>query len=302
MHGNWQAEIKGGNVKRSSKTGVALLVTIIGTTVLFFPACDQPGGGNGEPDPISWIDEIDWGSHAGDNIGFIVSNPTDHRLVAFAERVTPEKLLGGVPAGAENHGVHRDPGVFNRTRTVTVVLVGEDELRAHYAAGTLSAMNPFTSIMVFYNHGGPVSRHTISDRLGGRHRITVNNPTDHNVEFRLNSQMGLAIGFSPRFSHSSVIYFTDSVFPVVETLVFPVFLSFNPDTQAITEIFPLWPQGGPFAGTPWFVNMATATGLPAVNVSINVQNILVDISMALDAVCLVIENAVNIDLGELLSD
>jgi len=248
------------------------------------------------PGPTGWIADIDWSSHPSATMGFIVDNMSSYRLVAFEGSVHPNHLLGGIPPLAENHGIFRNPSVFNRTRAITVVLVNEEDLIEHDAAGTLPSLSasPFTSIMVLYNHGMANNhRHRISNRPGGRHRLIVANPTDHNVEFRINSPLAGGdgvLGFSPMLSHSTVFHLTDHVPPNVETLIFPVFRFFHPVSRVVSEIFPVWPQGAVLEGQPWFINLATAVNLPAVNQTINVQDLLNQFSMSLDAVWIEIEN------------
>ena len=254
--------------------------------VLGLTGCDS--------DP-SWIDEIDWKNYNGTNAGFFADNLSNNRLVAFNGSVTKDNLLSGIPANTDNHGIYKVPSVFNRTRSITVVFVREKDLRTHYNNNTLPTLNenPFTSIMVLYNHGMENNhRYRISDRAGGRHRLIVANTTDHNVEFRINSPLaggGDVLGFSPKLSHSTVFHLSDHTPPRVETMVFPVFRFFHPVNQAVSEIFPVWPSGQ-LKGTPWFRNLPTAADLPAVNETINIQTILNDFTLELGAVWLIIQN------------
>jgi hypothetical protein len=266
--------------------GIAILVIVIGFSM---SGCDK--------DDVEgiWIDNIDDSSHIND-AGFFVDNLSSHKLVAFAGSVSQMNLLGGIPPRAENHGIFRNPNVFNRTRSIVVIIVREDQLIEHNKNNTLTQLsnNPFTSLMVLYNHGmDNTHRHRISERAGGRHRLIVANPTNHNVEFRINSPLaggGDVLGFSPRLALSTVFHLTDHISPNVETLVFPVFRFFHPINQVVSEIYPVWPSG-PLAGTPWFRNLPTAADLPNVNETINVQDILADFKMELGAVWIVIENS-----------
>jgi len=258
--------------------------------------CDQPnngGGGGGR----TWIDDIDWRNHGPANHGFITDNLSAHRLVTFHGHVHPNTVLGGVPPNADNHGIFRDPAVFNSTRSIHVVVVREDELIYHYNNNTLNLLNanPFVSLMVLYNHGMANNhRHRLTQRAGGRHRLIVANPTQNNVELRINSPLaggGDVLGFSPRLSLSTVFHLNDHVFPTVETLIFPVFRFFHPVDQTVSEIFPQFGPGtGILEGTPWFMPLATAAGLPDVNSTINIQTVMSDFHVRLGAVWLVVEN------------
>lgn len=283
---------------------IRLVVTRAGNSGNVISSATLPvvEGGTEESGTAGWISNIDWTSQTGANIGFIVDNLSNQRLVAFAGSVIPANVLGGIPANADNHGIYRDPLVFNRTRAVAVVLVSEEDLITHDAAGTLPALNasPFTSIMVFYNHNMPNNhRHRISNRPGGRHRLIVANPTDYNVEFRINSPLAGGdgvLGFSPRQAHSTVFHLSDHVSPDLETLIFPVFRFFHPVNLTVSEIFPVFPPGGMLAGQARFEPLATGVGLDPVNATINVRDLLDNFAMALDAVWLVVENATNVPI------
>jgi len=276
--------------KLLSKVGLALLAVVILTGC---DACDS-GGGIGSP-VRSWIDDIDWSSHSGMNAGFIADNLSSYNLVAFAGSVTRGNVLGGIPAQTDNHGVHRNSTVFDRTRTVVVVLVTEDDLRRHDAAGTLAALNaePFSSIMVFYNHNMLNNhRNRISERPGGRHRFIVTNMTDHNVEFRINSSIAGGegiLGFAQRNTTGVVFHLTDPAPPALTTTIFPVFRFFHPVNQVVSEIVPRW-RSGYFQGLPYFRTLATGAANPAVNTTLNVQDLLADFDMELGAVWLRVVN------------
>jgi len=278
-------------MKMLSKVGLALLVTVMGMVV--FTGCEQPGG-NGN----TWVDQIDWSNHGPANHGFIVDNLSQHRLFVFYGSVHPDTVLGGIPPMANNHGVRRDPGVFGRTRSIHVVVVKEADLIEHVNNGTLAQLsaNPFSSLMVMYNHGMPNNhRHRVTERAGGRHRLIVANTTNHNVELRINSPLaggGDVLGFSPKVSFSTVFHLTDHTPPNVETLVFPVFRFFHPVDQSVSEIFPEW-GSGPLQGTPWFRNLPTGAGLPDVNETINVSEVLSNLDITLGAVWIVVENTTN---------
>jgi len=267
--------------------------TVSGTaTVTVIPGAEPPG-------PSGWIADIDWSSHSGANIGFIVDNMSAYRLVAFVGSVHPNHLLGGIPALAENHGLFKDPSVFDRTRIITVVLVREEDLIEHDNAGTLPVLgsSPFTNMMVFHSYGMPnTHRHMISDRLGGRHRLIVANPTTYNVEFRLNSPTGPAIGFVSSLTNSTVIHLSDHAPPELETLIFPIFRFFNPVHQELDEIFPVWPQGTILEGQPWFISLATSVALPSVNQTINVQDLLNLFPISPDEVWIEIVNTTDIPI------
>ena len=266
-------------------------------TMIVFTSCPWRTSTDPFPEPATtWIDRIDWSSHSGMNAGFIADNLSSHRLVAFAGSVTPANVLGGIPALTDNHGVHRDSTVFHRTRTVVVVLVREDDLREHYAANTLVALNaePFSSIMVFYNHGMLNNhRNRISERPGGRHRFIVTNMTDHDVEFRINSSLAGGdgvLGFARRITSEVVFHLTDPAPPALTTTIFPVFRFFHPVNQVVSEIVPRW-RSGYFQGQPYFRTLATGAANPAVNTTLNVQDLLADFDMELGAVWLRVVNA-----------
>jgi len=283
-------------MKQLLKMGLAFVLV---TGMMLFAGCPQPGSDYEYEDDgeTTWIDGINWGNHVpGGNHGFIVDNRSGHDLVAFHGSVGPGTLLGGVRRGHENHGIYRDPSVFNVTRSVHVVFVREEDLIRHNAEDTLNQLNanPFVSLMVLYNHGQPNNhRHGLTNRAGGRHRLIVANPTDNNVELRINSPLAggtEVLGFSPRRSMSTVFYLNDHVSPP-ETLIFPVFRFFHPVDQAVSEIFPLFPdhyEG--VGGTPWFLPLAAGVGMPAINATIDLNTVMNSFNVALGAVWVVVEN------------
>jgi hypothetical protein len=275
-------------MKLLSNVGLAMLVMVM---MFFVSGCDKK----------TWIDEIDWGSHNGMNAGFFADNNSNHRLVAFSGSVAQANLLGGIPAQVDNHGVWRNPSVFDKNRTVIVIFVMENDLRTHYENGTLSQLNnsPYTSIMVFYNHGMlNEHRHRITERAGGRHRLIVSNMTDHNVELRINSPLGAGsrvLGFAREMTSSTVFHLTDHVSPDLETVIFPVFRFFHPVNQTVSEIFPRW-RSGYFEGQPYFRTLATAVGLPSVNTTFDIASIIKDFDMELGAVWIRIVNTSNTNI------
>jgi len=272
-----------------------LKMAMVVMAIMFFAGCDQPTGGG----PASWIDQINWHSHSGANAGFIVDNHSNSRLVAFIGSVSPGTVLGGIPARADNHGIYRDSGVFDRTRSITVTLVSEDDLRWHYSEGALSALdgNPFTRILVFYSPGLPTTpRHQISERIGGRHTLFIHNPTTFAVELRLNSPFGHTVGFAPPQTYSTVIHLNDPAPPIISTVLFPVFRFFHPVSQIVSEIIPVW-SSGPLQGTPFFWPIPTGHANPAVNMALDMQDAL-DLagSISLGAAWIVVENRADIPI------
>lgn len=202
--------------------------------------CDTgvSGGAGGIADDGAPGSGVDFESHNA-NAAIWVSNRSPHRLVAFMGSLRAENILGGIPASTSDHAIRSDPRLFDRTKSFTMVLITEEQFVEN--RDNLSALNnsPFARVFVMYNHGiDNPHRHEISGRLGGRHRLLVQNPTGRNVELRVGGISGEVVGLVPAGLQTVTLYLTDG-----DLDIFPVFKSFNPVRNAVTPIHPRMANG-----------------------------------------------------------
>jgi len=203
-------------MKRSIKTPIVLLVMAI----MYFTSCDT--NVNNELDSREEL----FRSHA--DAAFLVNNTTDERLVAFKGSVAHSNLLGGIPDRARNHGIRRNPALFNGEMEFPVIFVTEEQFDENM--NDLGILNDqfFSRIRVSYGHDGPPSMHIIVQG-GWRHTLRVHNRTGVDLELRnqeLHNQdvdTWEILDRIPRQTESADIYIHDGDFFVV-----PVFSFFNP--------------------------------------------------------------------------
>jgi hypothetical protein len=91
---------------------------IVLTFALILAGCnspdDQDPDTNGGPDFTSHLS----------NYSILIRNNTNERLVAFKGELKAETLIGGIPALAQNHGLPRDPALFNKTGDFPCFFIG----------------------------------------------------------------------------------------------------------------------------------------------------------------------------------
>ncbi|MCL2556991.1 MAG: hypothetical protein FWE09_00770 [Treponema sp.] len=217
------------------------------------------------PDPNVVIDFTSYNADA----GFYVDNLTTHRLIAYKGSLHSSNLLGGIPAGAEYHGIKRAPAFFDRTHAFPVILITEEQYNANKDNLRALDQTPFTRIFVFYNHGneqGNPARYAISGKLGGRHRLTIENNTGLDVEIRIDGPEAETLGYAPRQMLVTHLNLNDG-----DVNIFPVFRFYNPVRGVVSAIYPKM-----FDGTAWYFPFA-ASGATPTHFALNVRD-------ALDAV------------------
>jgi len=221
---------KDGGMKRFPITGMALLVMVS----MFFVSCEQNAVSN-ESATNNESSEVDFTNHPPTTAAFNVRNETPFTLVAFRDSVNLANLLGGIPAGSQNHGIWRNPVLFNVAGGVAMVLVTYEQFLAN--KGNLSVLNnaPLTRMLVFHNHEqGNLMHYTISGVLGGLHRLVVNNPTSFNVDLRIGGIQGASLGFVPGAVQSATFYIIDG-----NINIFPVIRYFDPYRGTVVTFYPM---------------------------------------------------------------
>jgi len=230
-------------MKPLSRTGMALLFVM---AMIAFASCDTNGDtyvGSG----------VDFTNHPASNAAFFVDNGTGERLVAFAGSISMENLLGGIPAWSRNHGIRRNPDIFNQTRAFTMILVTEEQFVANRNNLSVLAATPFARIFVFYRHDSSIApeRYIINEEMvGGRNSLVVQNQTGFGVELRVGGPSGPTIGFVPAEIATATINVADG-----DISVFPVFVIIDLVFYRRITIYPRLPDG-----SPWFAAFSFSGG------------------------------------------
>ena len=246
-------------MKLLSKIGMALLAMVV------FMGC-LPGASDPRPDPGL---EVDMTNHPLITAAFQVRNDTQHELIAFRSSVSPSNLIGGIPAGAQNHGLRNEsslPGL--QPEAFPVVLITREQLNQHQPNWAYLNNNPFTRIFVFFNPaadpGAPAEVYTISDRIGGNATLTIQNPTNFNWEIRVGGHRGPTIAYISEGMQAITISVASG-----EYYFFPVIRTFNPVLSRLSTIYPR------NAGhQPWFTGVPIPPGgSPTLNVNAALQQL-----------------------------
>jgi hypothetical protein len=171
----------------------------------------------------------------------LIENLTGERLVAFKDTLSFNTLISGFPAYAVNHGLEKDPNLFNASCVFTILIITESQFNQN--KGNLNSLNnqAFGRLFAFYNHS-TVNKNNIqiSDKLGGNGRLTVNNTTSFNVELHIGGSAGENIGFSPAQTSNGTVICLKSP---DNYAVYPVFKLYKPSDNEIYTAVPVYKSG-----------------------------------------------------------
>jgi hypothetical protein len=158
---------------------------------LLLAACYITGGWAGNGD-------VDFTSRNTD-YSILVRNNTGKRLVAFKGDLNAGKLIGGIPAHAQNHGLPYSPALFDKTEDFPLILLEEAQYNANKGDLSSQKNSPFTRVYVFYNKSGDnTAVYEIASGLGGANNLeVVNASASINVELRINGPAGETLGYAP---------------------------------------------------------------------------------------------------------
>jgi hypothetical protein len=227
--------------KQGTLTGIAVLVA----AVLFgFTACgnffdnNDDNGSNG-----SQTGDVDYTSHNTD-YSIMVRNNTGFALVAFKGDLQSDKIIGGIPAHAQNHGLPMDPALFDKTEDFPMILLTGAQYEAN--KNNLQSLKnaPFTRVYVFYNKNGDNSvNYEIAGGLGGNNTLTITNPSQTlNIELRLGGTAGETIGYAQAGMLETTLNLEDGNYNI-----FPVFKRYNRARDVVDTVYPKAQNG-----EPWF--------------------------------------------------
>lgn len=216
---------------------MAILALVIGIA-----SCDLLGGDEETDNTQGNGNGIDYTSY-NTNAAILVRNNTNQKLVAFKGSLSESTKLGGIPAHAQGHGLKNEPALFNKTEDFPMILLTEEQYVNNKTNLKGLENTPFTRVYVFFNKTGENTNiYDISDRLGGIYKLTVQNPSNLNVELRLGGVNGETIGYAPSGMLTTTLYVNEGDFNI-----FPVFKRYNQLRDIVETVYP---KGG--TGYPWF--------------------------------------------------
>ena len=215
---------------------------------------------------------VDFGSH-NTNYSILVRNKTGENLVAFKGDLQADKLVGGIPAHAQNHGLPGSPALFDKTEDFPLILLTETQYEANKSNLQSQKNTPFTRVYVFFNKNGDNTVvYELAAGLGGNNELSIlNSSTSMNIELRLGGVAGETIGYAPAGILETKLKLNDDNYNV-----FPVFKRYNTFRDVVETVYPKRADGG-----PWYTTLSL--GDPADGAlreyTINLRNVLESLTM-----------------------
>jgi len=219
-------------------------ISVLLTLIMVF-SCntdDNPGTDSGP----------DFTSHNTD-YSILVRNNTGERLVAFQGDLIAEKLIGGIPAHSTNHGLPKDPTLFDVTKDFPMIILTEAQYNANKSNLSSQKNTPFTRVYVFYNKGGDNTVvYEIAEGLGGNNTLEIiNASTSINVELRVNGVAGETLGYAPAGMLNTNLKLQDGNYNI-----FPVFKRYNKTRDVVETVYPK----GTGSNYAWFQSYSFGEG------------------------------------------
>jgi len=233
-------------MKKSCKLIVVLLVVGL---IFSFAGCEEADD----------EDNVSFQSFSPRSIS--VDNMTKQRLVAFKGSLHRDFLIGGIPADVRSHGLERKSSLFRQTGDFALVLITETEYKRNKT--NLEAAPVFAELYAFYNNEGDnQNSFQISSRVGGAGRITLNNPTNWNIEIRRNSTSGEILGYVA----SQTVGTTLRLEIPDDYDLYPIFKRFHNTDKEIYSVTPIFKTASAglehLIGTPYMEPFSLTNGNP----------------------------------------
>jgi hypothetical protein len=237
---------------------------------------DDDTNSDDNPNISDGVDYTDYNS----DYSIQVRNETSKDLVAFRGTLSADNLIGGIPAGASQHGLKRIAALFSDTSSFTLTLITKENYSQYKNNLQALQQTPFTRVFAFYNATGTNDNiFTISGHLGGTNRLTIQNTTSYNVEIRVGGKDGETLGFVQPRTSAGATFFVDSR----DFDIYPVFKRYNPLRDELLTIFPEGASG------PWYTSIALGEA-GQTELTLNVSTILQNKNVTTGAAWLVIDN------------
>ncbi|MCL2244196.1 MAG: hypothetical protein FWC03_06980, partial [Treponema sp.] len=150
-------------------------------------------------------------------------------------------LIGGIPPFTLNHGLKRDPALFNFTGDFILTIITEAEYNAQK---NISRAVVFARIYAFYSNNAVNNYvYIIDSRLGGKGQLIVKNPTPFTVMLHIGDPRHVAFGYAPPQT-AEVIFNLKTVEDLnlrtpEEYCIFPLVKFYNPASGELITIIPL---------------------------------------------------------------
>jgi hypothetical protein len=229
-------------MKNTKQTVVLLSVLLTLIMVFSCNTDDNPGTGSG----------LDYTSHNTD-YSILVRNNTGERLVAFKGELKAEALVGGIPAHAQNHGMPKNPSLFDKTEDFPLIILTEAQYNANKSNLSSQRNTPFTRVYIFYNKSGDnTAVYEIAEGLGGTNSLEIINASNSiNVELRVNGVAGETLGYAPAGILNTTLKLQDGNYNV-----FPVFKRYNKTRDVVETVYPK----GTGSNYAWFQSYSFGEG------------------------------------------
>ena len=215
-----------------------------------------------------------------DDYSILVCNNTGERLIAFKGDLLPEKLIGGIPSGNNNHGFRNDPVLFDKTEDFPMILLTEAQYKANKDELNSLKSTPFTRVYVFFNKNGKNDIvYDIANGLGGNNEFKIINASASiNVELRLNGTAGQTIGYAPAGILETTLMMHDGDYDI-----FPVFKRYNVLRDVVETVYP---RGS--GGYAWFEGYSFGEG--RTTATMNLKELLQNTSFVSGAAWVQVDN------------
>jgi hypothetical protein len=181
--------------------------------------------------------------------------------VAFKGELRTDRLIGGIPAHAQGHGLPKRPDLFDKPEDFPLILLTEQQYVDNKSNLDSQKNTPFTRIYVFYNASGDnTAVYEIAAGLGGTNTLhIVKSSATINVEVRNGGVAGETIGYAAAGILNTVLRLNDGNYDV-----FPVFKRYNRPRDVVETVFPKAENGD-----PWFQSVSFGEGLEDYEIDIN---------------------------------
>jgi predicted small secreted protein len=237
-----------------------VMITAVLTAAILMFSCDNDtsgsgGGGNsggGNQGGGGNTSDVDFTSN-NTNYSILVRNNTGERLIAFKGQLDANRLIGGIPAHAQGHGLPKKSALFDRTEDFPMILLTEAQYNANKSNLSSQRNIPFTRVYVFYNFNGDnTTLYEIAEGLGGTNTLEIINASNSvNVELRVNGVAGETLCYAPANILNTTIKLQDGNYNI-----FPVFKRYNAARDVVETVYPK----GTGSNYAWFQSYSFGQG------------------------------------------
>jgi hypothetical protein len=227
---------------------IVMFAAVLMTVILVF-SC---GDGGDDSNNTGGTGDVDFTSN-NTNYSILVRNNTGERLIAFKGELNADRLIGGIPAHAQGHGLPKKSALFDKTEDFPMILLTEAQYNANKSNLSSQRNTPFTRVYVFYNlNGDNTAVYEIAEGLGGTNTLEIINASNSiNVELRINGVAGETLGYAPANILNTTLKLQDGNYNV-----FPVFKRYNAFRDVVETVYPK----GSGSNYAWFQSYSFGEG------------------------------------------